>query len=1277
MAIPRRLWQAAVAVALVVALLAGAAGWLIGTEAGLHFALERAHAISGGGLTTDNAQGALARRMTFDRLAYASDGTEVEAFGIRVQVRARALLRGNLVLDPVHIDRLVVRLPAEEPQAPQPPGTPAAPDMPADLALPVDLRLGATIGVFEIVRADVTALQLRDVRLDYAGMDQTHRLDALQAETPWGRIGAAGSVAAWRPFPLNVALVLSSDDSALAALRGTVQVHVQGDLRALRATGSARSSAGPMRARAHASLRPLAQAGPAMLESLRLQAQAVDLAALSPALPQTGIAAQVDVQATADGRLAGTLRADNATPGALDQQRLPIASVASRFSADLSTIELQGLAIDLAPGGRLTGSGELRADPLTAQLALRSEALNLRAFNSTLRATALNGPLSIGVQGPRRQNFSGTLTQQGIEFHAAGEREGDRVDLRDLRLAAFGGEVTGSGHLVLGAPARFDASLQVDRFDPSRVGAYPAGSLNGRVTVDGALGEPRRISARWTVADSTLRGQALRSRGSAQLVGTRIAQVDATAALGRNRASVRGAFGAASDRLQWQIDAPSLSQLSGDLLGRLSGRGSVAGSSGSPRISLQADAQSLRLPGDLAVARLQINGDVGLAPDAPLNLKMSARDVRADALNVDTLTIETHGKAAAHRAALQAAAGPHRLAARLRGGWKQSGGPGGTWSGMLQELVVELSLPEDEERVALRLTEPAPLSAARDRVEIDAAAFDIGDGRLRVESLLWQPDRFSSGGRFADLPARWLWALVPRPPQVRTSVQLAGEWSVSAAPRLNGSVSIRHTGGDVRLSGQPAIDAGLDQARLNLQFDDSRVQGTLSVRAAVGSLSAEGTIAPVADAEGLGLTQASPLDFTARLDIADIQRLTDPLQTVARVSGRAAAEVRGSGTLGSPQFNGQLQASEIGVDVPPYGIFLRDGMLRARLEGDTVSIEQLEIRAGSGRLTARGSLPLQATAGTSLTWNAENFRVLDRPDLRLVLSGDGRADMAGDVLAVRGALRVDRGYFESPQRRLPNLGEDVVIVGRPASAPARRTDIPLKIDLQIDLGDDLQVRMLGLSGELTGQVQLQTSEAGELRVYGRVETVDASYRAYGQDLQVDPGVLIFDGPLDNPTLEIRAWRRNQPVEAGVQIAGAAQSPRVSLLSEPQVPEGERLSWLVLGRAPGDAEGADIALLQAAAGALLAGRDAQPLNQRIAGALGLDELALRGSREIESRVVALGKRLADDLYVTYEQGIGAAAEHLVRLDYTLTRRISLRAQTGTATGVGIFYRFAWD
>jgi translocation and assembly module TamB len=372
------------------------------------------------------------------------------------------------------------------------------------------------------------------------------------------------------------------------------------------------------------------------------------------------------------------------------------------------------------------------------------------------------------------------------------------------------------------------------------------------------------------------------------------------------------------------------------------------------------------------------------------------------------------------------------------------------------------------------------------------------------------------------------------------------------------------------------------------------------------------------------------------------------------------------------------------AEVPPQGIYLRDGELRATLEGDRLKVAQFSIQGGNGRFTASGELPLRFADGAAkLNWRAQQFGLLERPDLRLTVTGEGEAGFDGERLSLTGELRADRGHVEFDRNRLPELGEDVVVNGQQRSLAKERMRVPVALDLRLDLGDELTVSGAGLEGKLIGRLQMQTGKQGELLAYGRLYAVNATFFAYGQRLVVDPGVLLFNGPLDNPSLQMIAWRRNQAVEAGVQLTGSVKAPLVELVSQPPVPEGERLSWLVLGRPPGDATQADLGLLQAAAGALLARGESMPLDRRIAKAFGLDELTLRGTGEVGDRVIAVGKRLSDRLYISYQQGLGAVSSNLVKLDFSLTQRLSLRAETGTAaggvpsSGWGLFYRYSWD
>ncbi|MGA0797329.1 MAG: translocation/assembly module TamB domain-containing protein, partial [Quisquiliibacterium sp.] len=58
------------------------------------------------------------------------------------------------------------------------------------------------------------------------------------------------------------------------------------------------------------------------------------------------------------------------------------------------------------------------------------------------------------------------------------------------------------------------------------------------------------------------------------------------------------------------------------------------------------------------------------------------------------------------------------------------------------------------------------------------------------------------------------------------------------------------------------------------------------------------------------------------------------------------------------------------------------------------------------------------------------------------------------------------------------------------------------------------------------------------------------------------------------------------------------------------------------------------------------------------------------------VIAVGKRLGSKLLLSYEQGLQGTWS-LLRLQYDLTRRLSLRAQTGTQTAFDILMRYPFD
>jgi translocation and assembly module TamB len=974
----------------------------------------------------------------------------------------------------------------------------------------------------------------------------------------------------------------------------------------------------------------LAPFAPRRLQAIEAQAGPIDLKALDPDWPGTALTVKLAGKPSDAAALAGTLEVRNAQPGPLDKQRLPAAVVDARFATDFVALSLHEMTIALAPAGTLAGQAELRAG--RASFELRVAALDLRSLRSNLRKTALHGRVR-GQADEKTQSIRGELAQAGMSLSADALRTGDTIEIRSLRATAEGGEATGSARLRLGEPMRFEAKLKLARFDPARFGDYPAGSLNGNLDATGTLGTDYRVDARWIVRDSTLLGAPFASRGAAHIAPRRLTQVDAGLQLGGANLNARGDFGRRGDELAWQLEVQQIAQFLDDAAGRLRASGRLRGTWDNPQGDLEAQALGLRL---------------------------------RDRIPLKAVAAKASGSLAQHDAQLSLQAEGLDLDARLRGRWNA-----GQWAGEIRSLRNSGAYP-------MQLTAPAPLEISRARVTLGRLEAKLAEGRLLVKEIAWSPEGFDTSGEFSALPAQWLILAAGAAERVRSTLLIDGDWSVSAAPRLTGTASMRRAAGDLTITGGTPMALGLEKAVLDARFENGRIKAKGAVTTRFASVALEGEVSPEPAAAGLGITAQSALAFGARVAFADLRALSRSMVSEARLDGRINAELRGSGTLASPALSGTVHGEAIALDVPPYGVYLKNGELRGELEGDRLRLTSFSIQGGEGRLTASGALPLRFSEGAArVAWQAERFGLLERPDLRLVVSGAGEAQLQDGKILLVGALRAERGYLELEQERLPRLGEDVVIIGQQRAPPKGSARVPVALDVQLDLGDELQVRGYGLEGKLTGRLQVATTKEGELRVYGRVQAVNATFFAYGERLQVDPGVAIFDGPLDNPSLQMTAWRRNQQVEAGVQLTGTARAPRLQLVSNPPVPEGERLSWLVLGRAPGNATKADLGMLQAAAGALLARGDQMPLDRRIARTFGLDEISLRGSGEAADRVVAVGKRLSDRLYISYEQGLGAAASALVKLDLSLTQRLSVRAETGTSSGVGLFYRFSWD
>jgi len=546
---------------------------------------------------------------------------------------------------------------------------------------------------------------------------------------------------------------------------------------------------------------------------------------------------------------------------------------------------------------------------------------------------------------------------------------------------------------------------------------------------------------------------------------------------------------------------------------------------------------------------------------------------------------------------------------------------------------------------------------------------------------------------------------------------LAGDVPATTVVRSSGQGTAE---GAPQAEQSPGTPAGVRQAEVQIEAEGDAVRARVlwdSERA--GRAQAEGSTR-LSRAEGGWLwPEDAPLTATARAQLPDVGVWSALAPPGWRVKGTLQADVALSGTRAAPRWSGTLGADQMAVRSLLDGVDLQDGRLRATLQGDRLQIDEFRVNGGQGSnariagfsgnrtsaprsggtLTGTGQVSWGAAgqgggSGIAMDFNAEAraLQVLVRADRQVSVSGQLQARLQGGQFALRGKLTTDRATIILPEAGAPTLGSDVVVRSaatdreaakktQQVAQAAGRVEAakPPDIAVTLNLGDDFALQGYGITTRLTGELDIRGASVpgGMPRVTGEVRTVEGRYRAWGQSLNVETGLVRFNGQYDNPALDVLAIRPNISVRAGVQVTGSAKAPRVALYSDPDLPDAEKLSWVVLGRSAA-AGGAEAALLQQAALALLGGSGDGGAGN-FAKRVGLDEIGFKGpgtGEDASAAALTFGKRLSKDLYLTYERSLSGALG-TIYIFYDLSQRLTLRGETGVQSAVDLIYTLRYD
>jgi translocation and assembly module TamB len=1298
------IWLGAVLGIILLAAIA-ATGWLLGTTEGARFLLLKGAESADINLQIGRLEGRLLDVLRLEDATVEIPHLSLRIKSLRLQWNPAMLLAGNLAVKSLDLRGMDIR------------DTRPRSDKPVDLSWPTlsgpAIRLNGWISSLTLRdlsyrqdAAEPTLVSELTGQVDWHGGQAA--LTRLVIRTPAGTVAGDAGISFRKPLLNLFATVTPREPVAgfsrllinaeIASAKGTEQA--AGRIRAMAATTENRSfhfstdvgissnslrlsdlsltereRQGKLGGKAKISL-----AGPSPGLTVQLRAEKLDLSSEIPALPP--LDGTIDLTGTLE-KYRGTLRLATSGTG------IRSGSLGGTFSGSNEQITL---ALDKGSwlGGTLTGNLAARwSDGFFLSAALRGRNMLPSRISAEWEGVInldANGEIRQPASGPLRGKIAGKLLASRLRGRSLTGELAARIEDQDLLLdrlllSGKGFDITAAGNisrkinfalladdlggLVPGTTGDVRLRGQVSRKD-GRIGGTVTGNAKG-LRADALRVKTASFSA--TLSDTkeqllTLHLTA-RSLGYEQFMADE-AQLDVSGNLARHWIALEIASPSVS--LKTSLEGTYKSAIWAGNIVTLSGKdtfGSWRMQQATPLFisSRRASLAPLVLNG-ASGERLELSGEWSRTP-AGATLNASWQKINLARIGQWIPDIQTTGSSSGSISILAPPGSSPDITGTIQasGSLTAKGFRTQLRTGVIRLETVGRKIHAD---ASLDLMDQGRLTA---EVETDVpkgpALPDYGDFQVRLDEVNlkilrnWLPEGLSLDGIVSASTSGKL--LPDRRLQLTAKADIA-----------RGILRQQQKSGEIR--------AELSTATLNVNWRDQSLDGTVVMELAdTGHVKGSFRL-PLPARLPTAMNPDGAVSATLEGKVRENGIMTALFPGMIQESkGELEMAVRVSETWQNPDLSGTLRLGQAGFYLPRAGIRLTDLKLAARLERDRITVDSFSGRSGPGTINGTATVRIKDWKPDSYqgTIRGDRFQFVYLPELQVL--GSPRLQITGnmDKVTVRGDLVIPELTVSGRETPTPvRASEDVVIVDAPRK---KERSLPLDLDVKVKVvfGDKVFVKMAGIDARLAGTVDVTITDPNDIRGKGEIRTVKGSYKAYGVNLDIEKGRVIFNGgPVAKPTLDILAVRTVKDVSAGVIVVGTITRPIIRLYSEPAMPDGDIMGYMVLGQPLSGDQGQINAVMQAA-GLLLSASESAVLNEQIITKFGIDTLGVEQDKsDITKSLVTVGKYLTPKLFVSYGRSLFSSTTYL-KARYTFSERWEVETWTGTESGVDIFYKINFN
>ena len=736
--------------------------------------------------------------------------------------------------------------------------------------------------------------------------------------------------------------------------------------------------------------------------------------------------------------------------------------------------------------------------------------------------------------------------------------------------------------------------------------------------------------------------------------------------LGRNSADVKGELGVKDLNLDATIDAPNLDNALPGLGGTAKGLVKVRGTVEAPQLLADITARGLRWQ-ELTVGQVRVEGDVKSTDQIAGNLDVRVERIAQPGVDILLVDLSAKGSEKQHTLNLRINGEPVSGQLALAGSFDRKEE---RWKGALSDTRFQTPVGPWSLSRAIALD----YRNKEQKISVGPHCWTNPNAELCVPQTI---DAGATGRAQVNLNRFDLAMLKPfMPEETQASGVFSGNadvsWDTTKEGLPQGKVTLN--GRNVKVT-QIVNDAPLpvafDTLNLNADLHNNRAELGWMIRL-TNNGQLDGQV-QVTDPQG-----RRNLGGNVNIRNFSLAMINPIFAKGEKAAGTLNANLRLGGDVQGPQLFGQMQLNGVDLDANFMPFDMQPSQIAMNFNG-TRSTLQGEVVTQQGRISLSGNADWTQIDNwrASVAAKGSRVRITVPPMVRLDVSPDVVFNATPSLFTLDGSVDVPWARIvvhDVPESAVGVSSDEVMLNDQLQPENPKTASIPINSNLTIHVGNNVRLDAFGLKARLTGDLKVAQDKQG-LGLNGQINIPEGRFHAYGQDLIVRKGELLFSGPPDQPLLNIEAIRNPDATEddvtAGIRVTGPADQPKAEVFSDPAMSQQMALSYLVRGQGL-DSDQSDSAAMTSMLIGLGVAQSGQVVG-KIGETFGVSNLALDTQGVGDSSQVVVSGYVLPGLQVKYGVGIFDSLATLT-LRYRLMPKLYLEAVSGIDQALDLLYQF---